>query len=110
MFDKIKAAAKYVKDKFVATFLPKTEDGTPPEVDTSRYLHVSVGLQPIKEPLLRKLLGRDYTAPSLVGTTYNVGKNYIKRAADALGQNNKERRRLRTMMKRRAAVLSQGAA
>ncbi len=103
--DKIKGAAKYVKDKVVSTFMPQDDDDTPPPaVDTSQYLHVSMPLVPIDNPLLRKLLGRDYEMVT-PGMTRNVGNNVMKMAADALGKNNKERRRLRTKIKRRAAEL-----
>lgn len=105
--DKIKGAAKYIKDKVVNAIRPHDDDGTPPAPDTSRYLHVSVPLTPIESPLVRKVLGRDYMCGP--GQTRNVGNNAMKAAADALGANNKERRRLRTKIKRRAAELRAGA-
>ncbi|UVB02990.1 hypothetical protein IVIADoCa2_13 [Xanthomonas phage vB_Xar_IVIA-DoCa2] len=107
--DKIKGAAKYVKDKVVQAFKPQHDDDNtpPPAPDTSRYLHVSVPLIPIENPLLRKMLGRDYMCGP--GQTRNVGNNAMKAAADAMGANNKERRRLRTKIKRRAAELRAGA-
>lgn len=60
--DKIKGAAKYVKDKVVQAFKSQhDDDNTPsPAPDTSRYLHVSVPMVPIEDALLRKLLGQDY--------------------------------------------------
>lgn len=108
--DKIKGAAKYVKDKVVQAFKPQHDDDhtPPPAPDTSRYLHVSVPLIPIEDPLLRKLLGQDYMPGR--GQTRNVGNNEMKRAADSLGANNKQRRRLRSKIKRRAAELRAGAA
>ena len=103
--DKIKGAAKYVKDKVVQAFKPQHDDDNtpPPAPDTSRYLHVSVPMVPIEDALLRKLLGQDYMPGR--GQTRNVGNNDMKRAADSLGANNKQRRRLRSKIKRRAAEL-----
>lgn len=108
--DKIKGAAKYVKDKVVQTFVPQHDDDNtpPPAPDTSRYLHVSVPLIPIENALLRRMLGQDYMLGQ--GQTRNVGNNQMKRAADAMGANNKIRRRRRTKIKRRAAELRAGAA
>ena len=107
--DKIKGAAKYVKDKVVQAFKSQHDDDNtpPPAPDTSRYLHVSVPMIPIEDALLRKLLGQDYTPGR--GQTRNVGNNEMKRAADSLGKNNKKRRRLRSKIKRRAAELRAAA-
>ena len=109
--DKIKAAAKYVKDKVVEAAKPRhDDDDTPPAPDTSRYLHVSVPLTPIDNPVLRKMLGQDYfPVQKGQGQTRIVGNNQLKRVADSLGGNNKERRKLRSRMKRRAAELRAGA-
>jgi hypothetical protein len=109
MFDKIKRAAKYVKDKIVGAFVARVENDLPPPVNTDRYVHVSVMLHPIEDAMLRELAGLNYIADPVV-TTYNTGANILKRAADMLGQNNKQRRRLRSKMKRRAAELRAGAA
>lgn len=108
--DKIKGAAKHVKDKVVQAFKPQHDDDNtpPPAPDTSRYLHVSVPLIPIENALLRRMLGQDYMLGR--GQTHNVGNNQMKRAADAMGANNKIRRRRRTKIKRRAAELRAGAA
>jgi len=109
LLDKIKGAAKYVKDKVVQTFKPQHGGNSlPPAPDTSRYLHVSVPLIPIENALLRRMLGQDYMPGQ--GQTRNVGNNQMKRAADAMGANNKIRRRLRTKIKGRAAELRAGAA
>lgn len=118
IIDNIKAAtkkfgesvAKRLKDVFVPRIdTGDDDDAPPPAVDTSRYLHVSVGLSPIESPELRRLLGRRYFKDTAVGHTRNVGNNLMKRVADGLGSNNKERRRIRTRMKRRAAELRAGA-
>jgi len=108
--DKIKGAARYIKDKVVNAIKPQhDDDNTPPAApDTSRYLHVSAPLVPIDNPVMRKLLGQDYWVGT--GQTRKVGNNKMKAAADAMGANNKERRRLRTRIKRRAAELRAGAA
>jgi hypothetical protein len=85
---------------------------TPPVPDTSRYRHVSVPLIPIENPLLRKLLGVGYTMGR--SQTHNIGNNAMKREADRIaefhGLNNKQRRRLRTKIKRRAEELRNGTA
>ncbi|AMM44655.1 hypothetical protein [Xanthomonas phage f20-Xaj] len=110
--DKIKTAARYVKDKFVQAVMPKRDDddAPPPAPDTSRYLHVSVPLIPIDNPVLRKMLGQDYfPVQKGQGQTRIVGNNQLKRVADSLGDNNKQRRKLRSRMKRRAAELRAGA-
>lgn len=109
--DTIKGAAKYIKDKVVNAIKPQHDDDNtpPPAPDTSRYLHVSVPLVPIENALLRKMLGRDYMRVLGPGQTRNVGNNMMKAAADSMGANNKERRRLRTKIKRRAAELRAGA-
>lgn len=111
--DKIKKGAQYIKDKVVKAIMPKRDDDDttpPPPVDTSNYLHVSVPLIPIDNPILRKMLGQDYfPVQKGQGQTRIVGNNQLKRVADSLGANNKERRKLRTRMKRRAAELRAGA-
>jgi hypothetical protein len=83
------------------------DDTPPPPVDVSNYLHVSVPLVAIDNPLLRRMLGRDYERAVAVGhgITRVVGSNHMKRVADELGTNNKHRRQLRSQMKRRAAEL-----
>lgn len=104
-------AARYVKDKFVGAakqVVPALDNEVPPAIDTSNYLHVSVPLIPIENPMLRKLLGQDYMLGK--GQTRNVGNNAMKRVADAMGANNKQRRALRSRMKRRAAELRAGVA
>lgn len=108
---KIRGAANWVKDKVVAAVKPQHDDDTPPPApDTSRYLHVSVPLIPIDNPVLRKMLGQDYfPVQKGQGQTRIVGNNQLKRVADSLGGNNKERRKLRSRMKRRAAELRAGA-
>ncbi|WAX24198.1 hypothetical protein P4_00040 [Xanthomonas phage P4] len=110
--DKIKAAAKYVKDKVVAAVKPRHDDDDtpPPAPDTSRYLHVSTPLIPIDNPVLRKMLGQDYfPVQKGQGQTRIVANNQMKRVADSFGANNKERLKLRSRMKRRAAELRAGA-
>ena len=88
------------------------ETETPPIPDTSRYRHVSVPLFPIENPVLRRLLGVGYTMGR--GQTHNIGNNAMKREADRIaefhGLNNKQRRRLRTKIKRRAEELRSGQA
>lgn len=87
-------------------------DSTPPMPDTSRYRHVSVPLFPIENAMVRKLLGMRYTMGR--GQTHNIGNNAMKREADRIaefhGLNNKQRRRLRTKIKRRAEELRNGTA
>lgn len=88
------------------------ETETPPVPDTSRYLHVSVPLYPIENPVMRKLLGVGYTMGR--GQTHNIGNNMMKREADRIaefhGLNNKQRIRLRSKIKRRAEELRSGQA
>lgn len=86
-------------------FLPR--DQTPKAWDTSRYSHVSVPMTPIDSPDLRHMLGVDYMAGK--GVTYNAGRNQLKRNADAMGKNNKERRRIRRDLKRRVDEIMGGA-
>lgn len=80
------------------------DDTSPPPPVTGRYLHVSVPLEPIEDPMLRKMLGRDYLEHR-PGRTRSVGSNWMKAAADRMGKNNKERRRLRAKIKHRAEEL-----
>ncbi|QGH45040.1 hypothetical protein [Bacteriophage Titan-X] len=111
--DKLKKGAQYIKDKVVNAIKPKQDDddAPPPAPDTSRYLHVSVPLVPIDNPLLRKMLGQDYfPVQKGQGQTRRIGNNMMKRAADNMAENNKTARRLRSKMKRRAAELRAGAA
>lgn len=113
--DKIKKGAQYIKDKVVKAIMPKGDDddtNIPPRVpSTDNYLHVSVPLIPIDNPVLRQMLGQDFfPVQKGHGQTRNVGNNVMKAAADRMGGNNKERRRLRAKMKRRAAELRAGAA
>lgn len=105
---KLRGAANWAKDKIIEAVKPKRDDddAPPPAVDTSNYLHVSVPLIPIDNPILRKMLGQDYfPVQKGQGQTRNVGNNVMKRAADGMGTNNKERRKLRTRIKRRAEEL-----
>lgn len=115
IIDKLKAGAKYINDQIVKPtgawvrdqFHKVDDDDLPPSpVDVSNYLHVSVPLIPIDNPILRKILRQDYfPVRKGEGQTRIVGNNMMKRVADQLGTNNKERRRLRSKMKRRAAEL-----
>lgn len=88
--------------------LPK--DDTPAEPDTSRYLHVSVPMIPIKEKLAREVLGVNYLPGE--PSTYNIGMNALKRQMDGVALDtsapNKIRRRLRSAAKRRYVELMQG--
>ena len=111
--DKIRGAANWTKDKITEAVKPKHDDDDttpPPPVDTSNYLHVSVPLIPIDNPILRKILGQDYfRVQKGQGQTRIVGNNQLKRVAGSFGTNNKERRKLLSRMKRRAAELRAGA-
>lgn len=113
ILDSIKNTLRSMKNKVFGNteppkaerkMLPVEENPTPQPADTSRYLHVSVPLIPIENAMLRKLLGRDYMPGR--GVTYNVGNNAMKRAVDELGLPNKQRRRLRSQVKRRAQELA----
>ncbi len=73
---------------------------SPPPVDTSGYLHVSVPLVPVENEVQEKLLGARYIRPFGKGQTYNVGANMLKRAADENAVNNKDKRRLRSKIRR----------
>lgn len=108
---KIRGAADWVKDKVVAAVNPQhnDDDTPPPAPDTSRYLHVSVPLIRIDNPVLRDLWQEYFPVQKGQGQSRIVGNNQLKRVADNLGDNNKQRRKLRSRMKRRAAVLRAGA-
>lgn len=115
--DKIKNTVKGGLDKLAELAeramrkvpLANADNETPPAPDTSRYVHVSVPLTPITDPIARKLLNMRYFVGK--GITYNIGNNAMKREADRLGGNNKSRRRIRTAIKRRAEELrTQGRA
>lgn len=105
--DRVRGAANWLKEKFMPEGTPTSQPV--PLADTSRYLHVSVPLEPIDNPVLQDILGARYAA-QWPGQTRNVGNNQMKRVADSLGANNKERRKIRSRMKRRAAELRAGAA
>ena len=95
-----------------ATLPDHVTAATPPEPDTSRYRFVSVPMHPIEDALMRKLMGVGYMPGP--ARTHNIGNNAMKREADRMaewhGLNNKQRRRLRTKIKRRAEELRTGVA
>lgn len=76
-----------------------------------RYRHTSSPLHPIDSPELRLLLGKDYLpTPKGQGISYVSTEGRAKKEADRIaeefGLNNKQRRRLRTKVKRRALELA----
>lgn len=89
-----------MKKLFGMTITSITGNDVPPPVDTSRYSHVSVRLHPIDNKQLREMTGQRYLADQK-GTTYKAGRNFMKRIADGIAVNNKDKRRLR--MKARLA-------
>ena len=92
-----------------------TDDPRPPKVH-ARYAHIS---KPITEDVrLATQLGLHGVAAALLmrqrGHTLYTPEGRVKKQADALadecGMNNKDRRRLRGMMRRRLRELQEGAA
>lgn len=67
-----------------------------------RFMHISKVCEFVPEEL-RKFLGikTPYLVSKQKGVTYNYGRNRLKRAADAIGTNNKQRRAIRSRMRRR---------
>lgn len=65
-----------------------------------RMIHLSKQVHELPDEL-SKLLGVKYIVDRGKGTTYRIGKNAMKRMADSMGGNNKQRRRIRSRMKRR---------
>lgn len=87
-----------------SSWIPRGNDETKVH-DTSRYLHIS------KQPDSIIQFGDQQVrirAPK--GTTYNNGTNAAKRYVERLASNNKEKRMLRSRLKRRMAELAQQAA
>lgn len=81
--------------------LPRGEDVQPERADTSRYIHVSR-----EADTIINAFGITARIPAPKGTTYNAGKNAAKRYVERLASNNKERRMLRSRLKKRMHELA----
>lgn len=77
---------------------PAQERGNPSRYP--RMIHLSKQVHEVPAEL-RKLIGVKFIVDQGKGTTYRIGKNAMKRMADSMGGNNKQRRRIRSRMKRR---------
>lgn len=82
--------------------LPRGEDVQPERADTSRYIHVSR-----EADTIINAFGITARIPAPKGKTYNAGKNAAKRYVERLASNNKERRMLRSRLKRRMTELAE---
>lgn len=100
-------ATKFIRDSFLPQPKPEDKEFVPVPASTERYLHVSVPMIPVEDPIARKLFGTNFVPGE--SSTYNVGNNQLKRSMDnlaaSLGYNNKQRRKLRTQAKRRCQEL-----
>lgn len=82
--------------------LPRADWSQPERADTSRYLHVSR-----EADTIINAFGMTARIPAPKGTTYNKGKNASKRYVERLASNNKERRMLRSRLKKRMHELAE---
>lgn len=107
IMDSLKRGAQYIKDKLQGRKVPKGNLLDAVLRATSRYprmLHVSKAIVHVPELHAAGLVPFPYIVNPGKGVTFSIGANRLKRHADA-GTNNKERRRLRTALKRRHRAL-----
>jgi len=71
----------------------------------ARYIHVSKPLVEVPKEMQRLLNLPPIIVDQGKGTTRVIGMNHMKAVADTLGRNNKQRRKIRSQMKRRVQEL-----